>query len=75
MALFHSGDKVGIVNVYNTVIMTGTIVKLRDDKWERDNSWPMGYYFYHVDFDKRWHEQSSFDTYIPQSSLKLLKTL
>ncbi len=71
MALFHSGDKVGIVNVYNDINITGTIVKLRDDKWERDISWPVGYYNYHVDFDKEWHERT-FDTYVPQSSLKLL---
>jgi hypothetical protein len=69
MALFKSGDEVGIVNAYDEVVVTGKIVSLRADKWERANSWPQGNYFYHVEYDNE-RNGRTFDTYVDEKSLR-----
>ncbi len=68
---FLKNERVEMLDAWGKVVVSGKIVGLRDDEWERKNSWPRGRYHYHVDFDKMYRGKS-FDTYVDSEDLRRL---
>jgi hypothetical protein len=57
MPLFNQGDTFQLVDGSKI----GVVRRLRNDMWEQVNNWPLGNYYYHVDFN-----DGTFETYLSE---------